>query len=177
VESGHFDDTLGAMLMLNMLVFAFAKVSPTTEGDSPRLVGDSSYVSVEANEHNIRSRIDVYGPNFTMRAIGADPNTGAGSHDGGLITIEEQDSFYRLRNIGIYLPKPGITEWASGELHCERLDVTDDIYSSACIRGERRFSYIVSKSRGVLSFTGFCFIATDRLCQYVLISESGIAHR
>ena len=163
--------------MLNLLLIALAQAASKPVGNPPELVGNSSYVSAQANEHNIRSRIDVYGPNFVMRAVGRDPNSGAGSHDGGLISVEEHESFYQLKNIGILLPKAGVSEWTSSDLRCQRLDLSEDVYSSACARGETRFSYLVSKSRGVLSFTGFCFITDDRLCQYVLISETGVASR
>ena len=149
----------------------------TPPADAPKLVGNSTYISVEANEHGIRNRIDVYGPNFVSRAIGKSPNTGAGQHEGGLIWIQPHDAFYRLANIGIDLPKEGAKEWIFEGIKCERLDINADVYSSVCSRGDTRFYTLVSKAKGVLSFTGFCRVMKGNLCQYVLTTEKGIAHR
>lgn len=161
--------------------FAFALVamtpcgaaSPKSQGQT--LEGNSSYVSQEAPK-GVRSRIDVQGLQFQMKAISRNPRTGEDGHHGGSFSsIESRDS-YRLRNIGIIIPKEGVTEWADELGTCERLELTSNTYAAACTsRLGDAFTYVISKSRGVLSFTGHCLLTEKQLCNYVLITEKGIA--
>jgi hypothetical protein len=163
------------MSILNLLILTITSGSPTLGKALPTLVGNSAYVSVQANKENHRSRIDVYGVNFIIRAVGTNSATGADSDEGGLITIKDNEQSISLQNIAIESPKKGVVEWSSGDLHCQRLVLSGDVYSSACTNGSKRFNSVVSKSRGVLTFTGFCRITDDQLCEYVLISKTGIS--
>ena len=165
----------------SLVTFALALVAATLGGavspksQRPTLKGNSSYVSQES-PNGVRSRINVQGSHFQMKAIGRDPRTGEGSHDGGLISIVESGDSYRLRNIGIIIPKQGVTNWADETGTCERLELTSVTYAAACTsKFGDKFTYLISKSRGVLSFTGHCFLTKERLCNYVLITEKGIA--
>lgn len=170
------------MPLITLLLVAAAHAqqsNPAGErGGRPRLDGNSSYISATTNEYNIRDRIDVTGHNFSVLAVGNNPNVGAGSHEGGLIWVEEGEQSYHLQNLGIELPKDGVREWVSDHWRCERLNVSKDVYTSVCADGEKRKSVVVSRSRGILSFTGVCPVIrindAPGLCQYVLISPRGI---
>ena len=164
-------------LLLPTLSAASQDVDNST--GAPNLKGNSSYISTEANE-NVRARIDVYDDDFIVKPVGRSPNVGAGSHEGGAISVKDLGRFYQLTPIGILIPKPGVTEWSWPEhnLDCQRLDLSDDTYSTFCRRmgSTDQFTTVVSQSRGILSFTGHCHITKDELCEYVLISDRGIAH-
>jgi hypothetical protein len=166
----------------SLVTFALAIVALTlggavsTKSDRPTLKGNSSYVSQEATLKGVRSRINVQGEHFQMIAVGRDPKTGDGSHDGGMMSIVESRQSYRLRSVGIIIPKEGVTKWTDETGTCERLNLTSDTYATACTsKFGDKFTYLISKPRGVLSFTGHCFLTKERLCNYVLITEKGIA--
>lgn len=134
----------------------------------------SSYVSLEATDDGRRTRVDVYDENFLMRDSPEQPRDD--SHEGGTFAVERQDGFYYLRNIGILISQPGRLQWKFQGLSCRRLDLNEDIHTDSCKHdgtGEQ-LTNIVSHSRGVLSFTGHCWLTPSRLCTYVLISERGI---
>lgn len=162
---------------MTLMILTMSSASPVFGKPFPKLAGNSSYVSVQANKYNHRSRIDVYGDNFIIRAVSSNPSYGAESDDGGLIAIKDSGHSLRLENIGIEFPKKDVSEWSSGNLHCQRLDLSGAVYSSTCTDGKKSFNYVVSKMRGVLSFTGWCRITDDQICQYVLISPTGILLR
>jgi hypothetical protein len=137
---------------------------------------DSSYLSLEASSGGNRSRVDIYGTNFVFRPSPEDPTDD--SHEGGMFWIERHSGFHRIANIGIIVSEPGTSQWVFLDLSCSRRDLDGDIHSDTCNRAKPKvqFTSIVSKSRGVLLFTGYCGLTKSRLCTYVLVSERGIQH-
>ena len=162
-----------------LLAILASSGAASDKGKPPRLVGNSSYVSATANKFNVRNRIDVIGTNHIVRAVGRHPNTGAGEHSGGALWVVENERSYTIRGIGIELPKEGVTDWSTALAQCQRLDMSDDVFTTVCTQTDRVLSSVVSRSRGVLSFTGWCpvmFVGGGKeTCQYVLISERGLA--
>ena len=142
----------------------------------PNSQPDSTYVSLETTGDGSRTRVDIYGHNFLKRPSPEDRRDD--SHDGGAFSVERYDGFYRLENIGIFVSRPGRLSWKFNDLDCRRSDVNEDTHANSCKRdgtGEQ-FTSIVSRTRGVLSFTGHCWLTPSRLCNYVLVSERGIPH-
>ena len=165
-----------ATILLAQLATA-GMTAPADKGSArPNVQPDSTYVSLETSGDGSRTRVDIYGQNFLKRPSPEDPQDD--SHDGGPFSVERHDGFYRLENIGIFVSQPGRPRWKFRDLDCRRLDVNEDTHSNSCKRdgtGET-FTSIVSRTRGVLSFTGLCWLTESRLCNYVLLSERGIPH-
>lgn len=164
-----------AVILVAQLAVTEAASSESVSASSHKQP-DSSYVSLDATDDGRRTRVDVHGRNFLMRASPDDPQ--GDSHEGGAFWVERHDGFYHLKNIGIIVSDPTPSEWKFGDLSCRRRDVNEDTHANSCKRdgtGEQITS-IVSRSRGVLSFTGHCWLTARRSCTYVLISERGIPH-
>ena len=162
------------------LLAQLATVGTATPADkasvSPNPQPDSTYVSLETTGVGGRTRFEIYGRNFLHRPSPEDPQDD--SHDGGAFWVERHDGFYRLANIGIFVSQPGRPRWKFRDLDCQRLEVNEDTHTNLCKREGtgQQVTSIVSRTRGVLSFTGFCWLTASRLCNYVLVSERGIPH-
>lgn len=163
----------------SILLSTFSGVGDSAPLEVGRKLIDSSstYVSVQSGRRGIRSLIYVKGQNFNLRAVGSDRNTGRGSHEGGLITVEEYEDYFRLKNIGIVIPKSASSVFKFKDFDCETLKVGVGLFRTTC-RSElssKMLRYLTSKENGVVSFTGLCYLNAERLCDYVLVSETGIA--
>ena len=138
--------------------------------------GPSSYVSAETGRGGIRSLIYVKGQNFNLRAVGADAGVGQGSHEGGLITLDDHGTHFRLSLLGIIIPKTNVSNFEAGELSCHLSKIDEHLSRTVCTdsSNSRAMSYVISRDNEVISFTGLCYINAARLCNYVLVSPSGI---
>jgi hypothetical protein len=106
--------------------------------DAPTPKPDATYVSVEATDSGVYSRIELYGRHFLIRPVGKSPEVGRDTHDGGVYWVEEGDGFYHLDNIGNFIPKPGVTDWRMGALSCQGHQLSEDVHASTCKRMVRR---------------------------------------
>jgi hypothetical protein len=144
----------------------------------PRLLGSSTYISIQQSDKGHRSQIEIINANFIMRSVGSNPTVGAGSHDGGAIFVNKYHKFVELDNIGIILPRAS-GSWNFANRQCNSDALTADLLTVQCSGGgqNKALAYVYSKRRGVLAFTGFCWIAPDHICDYVLVSDFGVASR
>ena len=138
----------------------------------------STYVSTQTADSEIRYIIFVENQNFSLRAKGIDKNVGEGLHEGGLITVEENDKYLRLKNISIIIPNNFNSKFTSKEYSCKSFEILPDLFSVSCKNNlGKTIESVISKDRGILSFTGGCYLTDEELCTYVLTTPTGIRLR
>lgn len=121
------------------------------------------------------SAISLVRNSYIMKILDGSTQT-SDSHDGGVLRVTNAGDHHYI-SLGISVPKKGVYSWNSKGNQCRSIEISADVTSITCESQSRtdNLNFVYSNIRGVVAFTGYCWTAQNRLCDYVLVNSKGIA--